>query len=184
LFLPGATMTIPHYLELLLIITVVGAACTDLLTRRIPNRWLLCCALGACGLHLAGAAPGDALLGALGGAATGFAVFIPLYMLRGMAAGDVKLMATTGLFLPAGDVVWLAVLTVCAGGIMALVLIVWRGRLGDAVVNVRALLRPIRMALAGIRLAQEPMPRPSAGSLPYGLAIASATLFFLVQRHG
>lgn len=177
-------MTLSICLELLLILTVVGAACTDLLTRRISNLWLLACALGAVGLHLAGPSPGGAIVRALAGAATGLAIFLPLYMLRGMAAGDVKLMATTGFFLPPGDVLWLAVLTVCAGGLMALASIIWRGRLGDALINVRALLRPIWMGMAGVRLAQEPLPRPSAGSLPYGLAIASATLFFMVQRHG
>lgn len=177
-------MTFPHFLELLLIVTVVGAACSDLLTRRIPNRWLLACALAAVGLHVAGPAPASALLRVAGAVATGLLVFLPLYLLRGMAAGDVKLMATTGFFLSPGEVLWLALLTVCAGGVMALASVLWRGRLGDAVTNVRALLRPVWIGLSGVRLAPEPMPRPSAGSLPYGLAIALATLFFLYQRHG
>jgi hypothetical protein len=32
--------------------------------------------------------------------------------------------------------------------------------------------------------ASEPMPGPSVGAIPYGLAIASGTLLLLAQRHG
>jgi prepilin peptidase CpaA len=176
-------MTIPLFLDLLLTITVVLAACNDLISRRIPNRLLLACALGAIGLHLIGPAPGAALLRALGGAATGLAVFLPLYLLRGMAAGDVKLMATVGLFTSAGGTFKLAVLTVCIGGVMAIAVVLWQRRWRDAGANVLSLLRPIWLGMAGVRLAPEPMPRPSVGNLPYGLAIASATLLVLTQRY-
>lgn len=177
-------MSIPLTLELLLMLMVVLAASNDLISRRIPNRLLLVCGLGAIALHLVSPTPIDALLRALEGCATGLAVFLPLYCLRGMAAGDVKLMAATGLFLPPAQVLWLAVLTVCAGGVMGLAVIVWNGRWRDAATNVLALLRPLWMALGGARLAAEPLPRQSVGNLPYGLAIASATLFLLVQQHG
>lgn len=176
-------MTIPLFVDLLLTVLVVLAASNDLISRRIPNRLLLVCALGAIALRLAGPAPADALLRALAGAATGFAVFLPLYLVRGMAAGDVKLMATVGLFLSAGDTFWLAVLTVCIGGVMALAVVLWQRRWRDAGANVLSLLRPICLNLVGVRLATEPMPRPSVGNLPYGLAIASATLLFLAQRY-
>lgn len=176
-------MNSPLYAELLLVLTVVLAASTDLISRRIPNRLLLLCGIGAVGLRLAGPNPTAHLLTALGGAATGLAVFLPMYLLRGMAAGDVKLLATVGLFLSPGDVLWLAVLTVCAGGLMALAVLLWRGRWRDAWTNVLTLLRPWWMRLAGIQLAPEALPKSSVGNLPYGLAIASATLFFLAQRH-
>ncbi|WP_426116248.1 A24 family peptidase [Massilia sp. PWRC2] len=176
-------MTSPLYAELLLVVTVVLAASTDLISRRIPNRLLMLCGLGAIGLHLAGPHPTAHLLTALGGAATGLAVFLPLYLLRGMAAGDVKLLATAGLFLSPREVLWLAVLTVCAGGVMGLAVLLWRGRWRDAWRNVATLLRPWWMRLAGVHLAPEALPKGSVGNLPYGLAIASATLFFLAQRH-
>ena len=176
-------MTIPLILELLLMLMVVIAACTDLISRRIPNNLLLMCGLAAIGLHLAGPAPGPALLSALEGAGTGLIVFLPLYCMRGMAAGDVKLMAATGLFLPPTQVLWLAVLTVCAGGVMGIAVVIWNGRWRDALTNVLSLLRPVWMGLVGMRLAAEPLPKQSVGNLPYGLAIASATLYLLVQQH-
>jgi prepilin peptidase CpaA len=58
-----------------------------------------------------------------------------------------------------------------------------QGRLRPAAANVRHLLRGIWMRLAGVPLAPEPMPAPSVGSIPYGLAIASGALLLLAQRH-
>jgi prepilin peptidase CpaA len=176
-------MPVPLCLDLLLMLMVVLAAANDLLTRRIPNLLLLAGAFGALALHLCSPSPSAALLGAFAGAATGLLVFLPLYCLRGMAAGDVKLMATAGLFSAPMEVLHLALLSVCAGGLMALVLVIARGRLRAAAANVLSLLRPLWMRMAGMPLAPEPMPGPSVGSIPYGLAIASGTLLLLAQRH-
>jgi prepilin peptidase CpaA len=119
--------------------------------------------------------------GALGGAATGLLVFLPLYCPR--HAGDVKLMAAAGFFSTPLEVLQLALLTVCAGGVMALVMVVASGRLRAAAANVKSLLRPLWMRMAGMPLAPAPLPGPSVGSIPYGLAIASGTLLLLAQRH-
>ena len=177
-------MPIPLCLDLLLMLMVVLAATNDLLTRRIPNMLLLAGALGAVTLHFCSNSPADSLLRALGGGATGLLVFLPLYCVRGMAAGDVKLMAAAGLFSTPMEVLHLAVLTVCIGGVMALIVVVAQGRLGAAVGNVSFLLRSLWMRLAGVPLAPAPMPAPSVGVIPYGLAIASGTLLMLAQRHG
>jgi prepilin peptidase CpaA len=177
-------MNIPLCLDLLLMLMVVLAAANDLLSRRIPNLLLLAGSLGALALHLSAPSPASALLGAFAGAATGLLVFLPLYCLRGMAAGDVKLMAAAGFFSAPLEVLHLALLSVCAGGVMALVVVIARGRLRAAVANVKSLLRPLWMRLAGMPLAPEPMPGPSVGTIPYGLAIASGTLLLVAQRHG
>jgi prepilin peptidase CpaA len=177
-------MPIPLCLDLLLMLMVVLAAANDLLTRRIPNLLLLAGSCGALALHLCAPSPAAALLGAFGGAATGLLVFLPLYCLRGMAAGDVKLMAAAGCFSAPLEVLHLALLSVCAGGVMALAMVIARGRLGAAATNVKSLLRPLLMRLAGVPLAPEPMAGPSVGSIPYGLAIASGTLLLMAQRHG
>ena len=176
-------MLVPLCLDLLLMLMVVLAATNDLLTRRIPNLLLLAGALGALCLHLCSNTPSSALLGALAGAATGLLVFLPLYCLRGMAAGDVKLMAAVGFFSAPMEVLYLALLSVCAGGLMALAMVIVHGRLRAAAANVRHLLRPLWMRLAGMPLAPAPMPGPSVGNIPYGLAIASGTLLLMAQRH-
>lgn len=176
-------MPIPLCLDLLLMLMVVLAATNDLLTRRIPNLLLLAGSLGALTLHSFSDSPASALLGAFAGAATGLLVFLPMYCLRGMAAGDVKLMAAAGFFSAPMEVLELALLSVCAGGVMALAMVIASGRLRAALANVRSLLRPIWMRMAGMPLAPEPLPRPSVGAIPYGLAIASGTLVLIAQRH-
>lgn len=176
-------MPLQIYLDLLLLLLVVLAAVNDLATRRIPNRLLLAGTVGAMALHLFSAAPLSALLSGVAGLATGLLVFLPLYCLRGMAAGDVKLMAAVGAFSAPMEVLHIAVLSVCAGGLMALLVVISKGRLRAALANVRSLLRPLLMRLAGFPAAPEPLPGPSVGSIPYGLAIASGTLLVMAQRH-
>ncbi|WP_201320231.1 prepilin peptidase, partial [Burkholderia sp. E168m30] len=81
----------PYPVPLCVTLLAVAAASTDIATRRIPNRLVL--------LGLAGALVAQCLLqgvpagvlGWLAGAATGFGLLLPFYLLRGMAAGDVKL---------------------------------------------------------------------------------------------
>ena len=169
-------MSIPVWLDLLLIVLVVSAAITDLAIRKIPNLLLLAGWCAALGLRLADTAPANGVGSALGGAAVGFAMFLPLYALRGMAAGDVKLMATVGLFLGPAGTLHACVLTWCLGGLMALVMILFSRRWSDAYANVRTLLLPLLYRL-GPAAPGTPLARPSVGSMPYGLAIALATLW-------
>ena len=175
-------MPIPTWLDLLLLILVVSAAVTDLAIRKIPNLFLLLAWCAAFGLHLYDTAPASGIGNALGGAAIGFALFLPLYAVRGMAAGDVKLMATVGLFLGPGATLQACILTWCVGGAMALAIILFTRRWSDAYANLRGLLLPILLR-TGAPSRETSMARPSVGSMPYGLAIALSTLWILSQRH-
>jgi prepilin peptidase CpaA len=175
-------MPVSTALDLLLLLLVVLAAANDLATRRIPNRLLLAGTIGALALHLCAAAPGQAVLGALGGAAAGLLLFLPLYCLRGMAAGDVKMMAAVGAFGTASQALHIAIFGVCAGGLMALAVVIAKGRLGAAIANLRTLLRPLLFGVAGVQLAAEPLPHGSVGNIPYGLAIASGAILHLALR--
>jgi prepilin peptidase CpaA len=156
---------------------------TDLARRRIPNKLLLAGWLAALPLLLVSPQPGAALAGALAGALCGLLVFLPLYLLRGMAAGDVKMMASVGLFVGPYDALQVAVIACCAGGVMAVAMIVWQGRIGTALANIGDLLRPLWMRALGMPAVAEPMRHPSVGNMPYGLAIAVATLVLLILRH-
>ena len=176
-------MNVQPYLELSLLLLVLFAAINDLVSRRIPNSLLLLAWLGVLPLQLLNSAPGAALAASLGGALTGLAIFLPLYLLRGMAAGDVKLMATVGAFVGPADAFSIAMLSWCAGGVMALLIIVATGRLRSACANVGDLLRPLLMRAARMPAAPEPMRQPSVGSMPYGVAIAAGTLTVILSRH-
>jgi prepilin peptidase CpaA len=172
-------MPVQPYLDLAVLLLVVSAAVQDLAARRIPNRLLLAGWLVALPLHALGASPGAALLASLGGAGAGFLLFLPLYLLRGMAAGDVKLMATVGAFVGPTSALEIAVLTWCAGGLMGLAIVLAKGRLRAALGNAADLLRPWLLRLAALPAPAAPMRQPSVGSMPYGVAIAAGTLLVL-----
>ena len=164
-------MQIDQYRDTLLLLMVSIAAVNDLATRRIPNRLLLAGLAGALLLHGLSAEPGAALLSALGGMLLGLAIFLPFYLVRGMAAGDVKMMAVVGFFTGPTEAFQIAIFTWCAGGLMALLLILLRSRLRQVFVNVGHLLSGTTLPL-------------SAGAMPYGVAIALGTIVVLVTHYG
>ncbi|HEX8477069.1 MAG TPA: prepilin peptidase [Telluria sp.] len=176
-------LSVQTVLEIVLLMMVTAAAMTDLARRRIPNILLLAGWVAALPLHLLSIQPGSALLGGLAGALCGLLVFLPLYLLRGMAAGDVKLMATVGLFVGPLEALQVAVIACCVGGAMAFAIILYTGRLGHAFSNVGDLLRPLWMRALGMPAVAEPMRHPSVGNMPYGLAIAVATIVLLYMHH-
>jgi prepilin peptidase CpaA len=60
------------------------------------------------------------MLDSLAGIAVGVGVMLPFYALRGMGAGDVKLMGAIGSFLGPKDVALAACITLIIGGIFGL----------------------------------------------------------------
>jgi prepilin peptidase CpaA len=153
---------------------VAAAAATDLARRKIPNRLVLCGLCGALALHLLPGAASSALTW-LGGALTGLLLFLPLYMLRGMAAGDVKLMAMVGAFCGPAPALRIGLATVLIGALMALSIVAWRGRGRATLARLRFLLSPRAAAAAA--------PAASVGGMPYGVAIALGTLLQVAGRH-
>ena len=152
--------------DLLLLVFVTAAAVSDLSRRKIPNRLVLAGLLAAFCLHGALAAP-SWLWDSLGGMATGFFLLLPLYLLRGMAAGDVKLIAMVGAFAGPRQTLLICFATFVLGGLMALLLVTWQGSWRVCVRNLHQLLWP---------LASPPASHASVGNMPYGLAIALGTL--------
>ncbi|WP_065504128.1 prepilin peptidase [Burkholderia stabilis] len=168
----------PYPVPLCVTLLAVAAASTDIAARRIPNRLVAGGLAGAlvaqCMLHgvLAGA------LGWFAGAATGFGLLLPFYLLRGMAAGDVKLMLAIGAWVGAEMTFYIVLATFVAGGIGAIAFALLRGRMRQMWANVRALIaRRSQGARAGA--ADGPADIASVGTLPYGVAIAAGTLGML-----
>jgi prepilin peptidase CpaA len=174
-------MPTEQFLDTILFLLVSVAAVNDLATRRIPNLLLLAGLACALALRLFSPHPGASLLAALGGMGLGLAMFLPFYLLRGMAAGDVKMVAVVGAFTGPGDVFQIAVLSWCVGGVMALLLVLLGGRLRLALGNLFAMLR--KVAVPGVEFAGASQ-HTSAGSMPYGVAIAAGTLLVLVRHYG
>jgi prepilin peptidase CpaA len=151
--------------------TIAGAACwCDLRTRRIPNRLTFpAAALGVVAATVAHGTPG-ALSSAVG-LFVGVLLFFPLFALRGLGAGDVKLMGALGAWLGTSVVVGVAFYTTLAGGVLAIALIVRHRYGGQAVRNLWLLLTHWRVF--GLRPLDAVTLETSAGpKLPYALPIA------------
>lgn len=171
------------YLELVLLAMLLTASIFDVAVRRIPNLLLLAGLLSSFALHLANGPASSLLTEYLAGFAVGLLLFLPLYVCRAMAAGDVKLMATVGAFTGPGLAFHISLVTYCVGGILALVMVLAMGRGSEAFTNVSAVMRPILMRLRGIPAVTEPMPLASVGGMPYAVAITMGTVLVLWLRY-
>jgi prepilin peptidase CpaA len=161
--------------------TLVTLACiSDLRTRKIPNVLTFSAAGGALLFHLV--TGGWAAAGwSAAGLVLGAVLFFPMFALRGMGAGDVKLLAAVGAWLGPGQVVIVALATSIAGGILGVIVALGSGYLRTAVSNVWLLLMHWRVS--GVR----PLPSVTLQSargprLAYALPIAIGTVVTLWLR--
>jgi len=174
-------------LPLFLLFALLAAAVAhDLRARRIPNAIVFPGALAALALHalLPGGAGlfsvpmgGLGMLSALGGLGLGLAILMPMYAMRLMGAGDVKLLAMVGAFVGAGQILSVALFTLLAGGVLALGWAIWQRSLRQLLGN--ALQMVLHSGLAGLAGGVQP-PAADSGRLPYAVAIASASIISVV----
>ena len=82
------------------------------------------------GLFLAAAGlSGISVASAIAGFAAGLVMMLPGHVIGAMGAGDVKLFAAAGTLLGGGRMVWAFLFVAIAGGVLALLIAVQRGRL-------------------------------------------------------
>jgi len=121
-------------------------------------------------------------LAALKGLAVAMAVFLPLYLLRAMGAGDVKLMGMVGTFIGPNDVLGAVLATLVAGGVMALLVTMWSKQLGAMLQNVKLIFYGSAVKLS---IGQAPLMNDlpvSVRKLPYALAITLGTFTYLIWQ--
>ena len=107
---------------------VGAAAVIDLRTRRIPNA--LTASLAGAGFLLAATGLGRVgVMAALAGGLAGVLLMLPGHMFGGTGAGDVKLLGAIGTLLGPGDTFRACLVAMIAGGVLALIVAVHRGRL-------------------------------------------------------
>jgi len=150
---------------------IIGAAAciTDLHSRRIPN-WLTFGATAAAfAFHFADGGQAAAQQAAAGWV-TGLFLFMPLFVLGGMGAGDVKLLAALGAWLGPSDAFWMAIYASMAGGVLAVIVALRHNYLGTAVKNLGALGR--FWCLFGIRpLSSLTLDRGTGPRLAYAVPV-------------
>jgi prepilin peptidase CpaA len=167
-------------IQIALFITAIAGGLTDLRTRKIPN-WLnlsgVILGIGLNTLFL----QDQGLKLAVEGIALAFVIYVPLYLIRAMGAGDVKFMAAIGAFI--GPENWLGVFltTAILGGVASVGLVVARNRLELTLAN----LSTIASELIHGRLPFHKDPsldvhdRRAVG-LPHGSIIAISVCLFLL----
>ncbi len=160
------------------------AVAHDLLFRRIPNRLVLVGAvLGTLFQAFAPSggglfdfpAGGLGLTAALLGGLTGLGLFMPMYLLRAMGAGDVKLLAMIGVWLGSSGVAYAALWTLLAGGVMALGVALCTGALRRVLANLHFMLTATLLHIHAGQGAALQAPAQTTGRLPYAVAIVAGT---------
>jgi prepilin peptidase CpaA len=158
--------------SIVFIALMVVAAGTDLRSGRIPNK-LTGAGLAAAFILLAPSGPA-ALWGGVAGAALAFALTFPLFAMRALGGGDVKLLTVAGAFLGTGRVVPALIGTALAGGVLALAEAGRRGVLLPVLFRTRQLAG--NLATLGRSGERMTLASPGAVTIPYGVAIAAGAL--------
>jgi prepilin peptidase CpaA len=168
------SISVPH----VVVILVAGmASASDIRTARIPN--LLTFGAAAAALVYLLASNGWSGVAAAGeGWVVGVLLFFPFFALGGLGAGDVKLLGAIGAWLGPRETLWVAVYASMAGGVMALIVALATGYLGQAVTNLRLLVT--YWHVVGIRPLPELTLKSGHGPrLPYAVPIAAGLLVML-----
>ena len=116
---------IPLAVGVSLLAVLLVSSVTDLAWRRIPNALLLPALVLALALQASGGGL-EGVLSACAGLLVGLMFLMPLHLMGGMGAGDVKLLAVVGAFLGPWGATVAGVATLIAGGIMGIAYIAWR----------------------------------------------------------
>ena len=188
----GMTPGLMGLLALLpLVLLLLVIAQQDIRSHRISNKLVL---IGVVlGVVLNGLLPegwgfnsaipgGLGWLGAFKGLGVGLAVLLPMYWLRAMGAGDVKLMAMVGAFLGAGDVLGVTLATFIVGGVMAILLALWSKKFAAFMQNIKFMLLGGIVNMSTGRLPVMEEAAVSVGKMPYAVAIMVGTLGYLVWQ--
>lgn len=163
---------------LLLLLTI--AAISDCRTHRIPN-WLVISGALFGVLYNTALSQQHNFIFAISGLVLGLLLFLPLYLVRAMGAGDVKLLAMVGSFLGPVATFQVALTSAIVGGVLSLILVVVRGTVPRLFHNLVALFQFGLLDVAGRSAPSLHISADaSAGKLPYAVPIALGVLGYLV----
>lgn len=157
----------------------VWAGGMDWRFRRIPN-WLTLPGL-AVGFVVNGLADGwPGLKASLLGAGLGLAILLPFVLLRALGGGDWKLVGALGAFLGPGRLVEVLIGSMLVAGVMALVVIVYKGRIRQSLRNMAHMLGSlVTLRLPGPEVS---LDNPESAKVPFGVAVAVTVVLLGVER--
>lgn len=161
-------------LIMMLVVLVMTAIYTDLRWSRIPN-WLTAPAMGLGVVGHAWLGGVDGALFSVAGLGTGLGLFFLIYLVGGIGAGDVKLVAAVGSIIGVTGVLSVGLLSVLAGGLYALGAMGYQW--GLATTSKKLAFATYGAFMTGGATGAGDLQLPF--KLRYGLAIAAGTLLFL-----
>jgi prepilin peptidase CpaA len=168
--------------DAVLVVAVILAAVAGWLDwrfRRIPN-WLTIPGL-AVGIAMNALAAG--WLGAkasLLGAVVGLGLLLPFVLIRSLGGGDWKLVGALGAFLGPGPLITVLFGAVFVAGAMALALIIYKHRVGEAARNIGRMLAALfSLRLPGPELT---LDNPQSLKVPFGVAVALTVILYGTGR--
>lgn len=172
---------------LVLVGLLLVAVYCDIRSFRIPNKLILVGLITGSLLNiiLPHEAGGLSFQAALVGFGVGLILFLPLYLIRAMGAGDIKLMGMIGIFVGPLPMLFIALYTAVAGGILAVIVLLCNGKLNGLIEFFKILLLKFQLStIAGnpVTISIEQAFPKFNSKLPYGVAIAAGTFFYLVTN--
>ena len=159
----------------LTVVLAAAAGWLDWRYRRIPN-WLTVPGL-LVGIAMNSLATGwSGAKASLLGALLGLGLLLPFVLLRSLGAGDWKLVGALGAFLGPGPLTTVLLGAVFVAGVMAIGLIIYKGRVHQALRNIGAMIA----ALFSFHLPphQVSLDNPEALKVPFGVAIALTAILY------
>jgi len=171
------------YWEITLALLIPGtlyASWIDFAERRVPN-WLNA-ALAAAGLLMQGLFFGwHGVVAGLLGLLVGFGLLIVPWLMHGMGAGDVKLMAAIGAWLGPMLTLWSFAAGAIIGGIAAIVMIVSSKRTVHALANMQTIMTKMkRLDTAFGEFGGAKTFGNTSQLLPYGVPLTAGTIGVLL----
>ena len=170
-------MQVNLFYDIPIFILLIVAAYTDLNDKKVYN-WTTIPAifLGLAFHALLGGWSGG--LNSLCGFGVGFGVLLVLYLMGGMGGGDVKLMGAVGALGGYPFVLWALFYTALTGGLMAALVLIWRGSLWEGLKRSARLL----LTLSGSRQDDEDPGDRERREIPYALAIVIGTFIIMLRK--
>lgn len=110
------------------------------------------------------------------GAAVGLGLLLPFVVVRSLGAGDWKLAGALGACLGPRRLISVLVGTILLAGLMAVVVVIYKGRLKQTLLNIAHMLA----ALVSLRMPprEVSLDSPQATKIPLGVAMAASVLVY------
>ena len=162
----------------LTVVFTCWAAWLDVRTRRIPNSLTVSGFLMGVAVHtVIGGWHG--VLASLEGAGLGLLILLPLVLLRGLGAGDWKLMGAVGAFLGPWGMLIVLFVSVLVSGVMAVLTMMHAQKVVATLRNVVVLVKGF-FVFGWHGNPQITLDNPGLLKLPFGVAAALATVICFV----